>query len=110
MEGGHFWTVTYSLVITGIWKGRGGVGSPFSGCVKSETGKKKAKRQNRWRSITCPARCNGGQKRRQSGRFWQPLSQDVALSCKILRDLAVYFIKFGNLLLKFSLYKCAHFP
>jgi hypothetical protein len=69
MEGCHFWTVTCGLVTTGIWKGEGRDGSPFSGCVKSETGKKKVKRQNRWHSITCPTRCNGRQKRRQKRRF-----------------------------------------
>jgi hypothetical protein len=67
------------------WKGegRGGVGSPFSGCVKSETGKKRPSAKidgTRSRALRGATGVKNGVK---SGRFWQPLSQDVALCCNI---------------------------
>jgi hypothetical protein len=60
------------------------VGSPFSGCVKSETGKKRPSAKidgTRSRAIRGATGVKNGVK---SGGFWQPLSQDVAL-CSNLR-------------------------
>jgi hypothetical protein len=67
---GLFWTVTCGLVTTGIWKERGGVGSPFSGCVKSETGKKRPSAKidgTRSRALRGATGVKNGGK---SGRFW----------------------------------------
>jgi hypothetical protein len=81
MEGRHFRTVTCGLVTTGIWKERGAV----SGCVKSETAKKKrpsAKMDGtQSRALHGATGIKNGVK---SGGFWQPLSQDVALMRKMV--------------------------
>jgi hypothetical protein len=58
------------------------VGSPFSGCVKSETGKKRPSAKidgTRSRALRGATGVKNGVK---SGGFWQPLSQDVALCWK----------------------------
>jgi hypothetical protein len=59
------------------------VGSPFSGCVKSETGKKRPSAKidgTRSRALRGATGVKNGVK---SGRFWQPLSQDVVLCRKV---------------------------
>jgi hypothetical protein len=59
------------------------VRSPFSGCVKSETSKKRPSAKidgTRSRALRGATGVKNGVK---SGGFWQPLSQDVALCCKI---------------------------
>jgi hypothetical protein len=60
------------------------VGSPFSGCVKSETGKKRPSAKidgTRSRALRGATGVKNGVK---SGGFWQPSSQDVALCCRIV--------------------------
>ena len=69
----------YILTLALHGKGRGGVRSPFSGCVKSETGKKRPSAKidgTRSRALRGATEAKSGVK---SGGFWQPLSQDVAL-------------------------------
>jgi hypothetical protein len=59
------------------------VGNPFSGCVKSETGKKRPSAKidgTRSRALRGATGVKNGVK---SGGFWQPLSQDVALCCNV---------------------------
>jgi hypothetical protein len=68
-RGAIFGTVTCGLVTTCTWKRRGGVGSPFSGCVKSETGKKRPSAKIDGTRSGAPTRCNGGQKRCQKRPF-----------------------------------------
>jgi hypothetical protein len=61
------------------------MGSPFSGCVKSETGKKRPSAKidgTRSRALRGATEAKSGVK---SGGFWQPLSQDVALFCNVVR-------------------------
>jgi hypothetical protein len=60
-------------------RGGVGVGSPFSGCLKSETGKNRPSAKidgTRSRALRGATGVKSGVK---SGGFWQLLSQDVAL-------------------------------
>jgi hypothetical protein len=72
-----------NLYMEGRGKRRRGAGSPFSGCVKSETDKKRPSVKIDGARSHALRGAMGVKNGVKSGRFWQPLSQDVALCCII---------------------------
>jgi hypothetical protein len=75
--------------------GRGRGGEPFSGCMKSETGKKRPIAKIYGTRSRAQRGATGVKNGVKSGGFWQPLSQDVALCCKLQQ--ALFMLKMPSL-------------